>query len=208
MENQSDAYSVDEIISALSGCGLKKLVILNLPYEFGPKALGRYRHWESFLQTSAFNILKLRFLKRARAVLSCDIDELVWPGDESIFETTRKSPLGFLLFSGQRCYQDILSTPEISHRDSYFYSERMPKQANKWCLNPNGWLRHFYWSTHTLPYLPLDGLFVNKKRGYGHFHYVSTGWKAARNKPAKNLIQDDALKDLLSKSFPDPNNET
>lgn len=202
LENQSDAYSTDEIVDALSGCGLKKLVILNLPLSYGPKVQGKYRHWESFLQTSAFNILKLRFLKNARAVLSCDIDELVWPGEESIFETARKSLLGFVRFSGQRCYQDILSTPEVSHRAGYYLKHGKRDAPHKWCLVPNGWLRYFFWSTHSLRDLPLKDLFVNKKRSYGHFHHVSTGWKSDRSQPVEYLIQNNALKDLLSKSFP------
>ncbi len=202
LENQSDAYTTDEIVDALSGCGLKKLVILSLPLSYGPKAQGKYRHWENFLQTSAYNILKLRFLKHARAVLSCDIDELVWPGEESIFQTARKSPMGFVQFSGQTCYQDILSTPEVSHRAGYYLRPGERDAAYKWCLVPNSWLRYFYWSTHSLSNFRTRDLFVNKKRSYGHFYHVSTGWKSNRRQPVKYLVQNDALKDLLSKSFP------
>lgn len=197
LDNNSSNYTNKDVQIVLENSGLDSLVILNLPFNFGPASLGRpYHNRELFLQTSAYNILKFRFLKNARAVLCCDIDELVLPSDTNIFDATIKSKYGFLRFLGKFRYHNFASTQKVSHQSS-FYKLDDNNSAEKWCIDPKGKLGDYSWTTHSLENLFFERRFFSKKFSFFHCINVTTGWKGGRQKPSDQLVLDNFTQDLM-----------
>ena len=198
LDNNSSKYANEDVQSVLKNSGLCTLVILNLPFNFGPASLGRpYHNRELFLQTSAYNILKFRFLKNARAVLCCDIDELVLPSKINIFDATIKSKYGFLRFLGKNRYHNFGSTHKISHNSS-FYKLGNKNSPKKWCIDPKGKLGNHSWTTHSIENLFFERRFFAKEFSFIHCVNVTTGWKGEkRQKPSDQLVADNFTKDLL-----------
>ena len=201
LENQSDAYNNDDIVKALKGTGLESLVVLNLPFSYGGKAVRPYRHRESYLQSSSFNILKLRFLKEAGAVLNCDIDELVLPSDKTIFEEAKSSRAGYLRFKGRMTYQDVDQDNEILHKYGFHVLENEPLCPEKWCLVPNGKMKNQFWSSHSVLGLLWESYYTDKKRSFLHFWHVSSSWKEDRAASVDGLLEDHKLRSLLDDTY-------
>ena len=101
--NGSTEYPVERIDETLSRVDdLKTWRVLSAPMPFGSYPLAGKRAHSTFLQTSLLNVARLRFFSQARAVLSCDPDELVHSlGSHNMFDRTCKSVTGYVLFRGE-----------------------------------------------------------------------------------------------------------
>jgi len=197
LDNNSSAYTNEDIKQTLKQTGLSSLVILNLPFLFGPASLGKpYHNRELFLQSSAYNIAKFRFLKNARAVLCCDIDELVLPCKTTVFDETIMSRHGFLRFLGQYRFHNFESEKNVCHESS-LYKNGEKNSPEKWCIDPKGKYADYSWSTHGLEKLLFERRFLTKKVNYIHCVNVTTGWKGKRKQPSDQLILDAKIKELL-----------
>ena len=197
LDNNSLEYTNADVESALKNSGLESLIIINLPFRFGPASLGRpYHNRELFLQTSGYNILKFRFLKKAKAVLCCDIDELVLPSSTNIFDATIKSKNGFLRFSGKNRYHNFESGKKVCHQGS-FYKLDNKNSKKKWCIDPKGRLGGHIWSTHSLENLFFERRYLAREFSFIHCINVTTGWKGKRMKQSDRLVPDKSTKELL-----------
>ena len=197
LDNGSTKYSNFDVEKALQNSGLESLFIVNLPFHFGPARLGKkIKNKELFLQTSAYNILRLRFLRNARAVLCCDIDELVRPQDINIYDYTVNSKMGFIKFLGESRYHNFNLEKELSHKSS-FYKMDNKNCRPKWCINPQGKLKNYIWSTHSLENLFLDKFYITQKYSFIHCVNVTTGWKGSREENSDNPFVDLSTKTLL-----------
>lgn len=197
LDNNSSIYTNKDIEQTLKQTGLSSLIILNLPFLFGPASLGKpYHNKELFLQSSAYNIAKFRFLKNARAVLCCDIDELVLPCKTTVFDETIMSRHGFLRFLGQYRFHNFESEENVCHKSS-FYKNGEKNSPEKWCIDPKGKYADYSWSTHGLEKLLFERRFLTKQVSYIHCVNVTAGWKGKRKQPSDQLILDTKIKEFL-----------
>ena len=80
-DHMSDRYEPAQICEALGRGGIRAARVISIPFPYGfisENADGKRNANSEMLQVSLLNIARLRFFKRARAVLVSDIDEIVW----------------------------------------------------------------------------------------------------------------------------------
>jgi hypothetical protein len=177
-DNGSDIYSLDELTETiLSVPGIKAAEVLSADYPFGPKGTDRTSVNSKFFHLSMFHIANRRFLAKANAVLSVDIDELVTkPGSETIFEAVKSTPQGFLSIPGMWRYASKPQSPDhaIEHQDhTLMRIGRDAAMGPKWCINPRGSLAGKYWRVHG-----VAGAKHYYDHGYKFLHcrQISNGW--------------------------------
>ncbi len=92
-DNNSTLYSLDELASAIANLpGIEATKVIHWPYKYGPQGHGG-GFWDSdFCQSGALEDARWRYLQRARSVLNVDIDELVLPRSQSVFERVEAGP--------------------------------------------------------------------------------------------------------------------
>lgn len=176
MDNASDAYSREEMAAALAPVGLD-VMVLDAPFKYGPVGKPPYRRFEKFMQTALFNVLRLRFLGQARAVLNCDVDEVVLTEGGSVFDVAVQSRLGFVQIKGQWHSPAPGSRGPCAHAD-HIWVEDPPKGCPpKWCLRPDGPLAGWSWDMHGMERLPFLHARTDPNMRFAHCRAVSTGWK-------------------------------
>jgi hypothetical protein len=106
-DNGSMSYTPGELAEALAGAGLGVVRVAPAPQPYGPIPLRGSRSKGMFLQQALLNLARRRFLGAARAVLQCDVDELVvGRNGRSVFDAAARSRAGFVKFPG------VWRTPE------------------------------------------------------------------------------------------------
>ncbi len=180
VDNGSDTYGLDQIRPALERAGFETIVVLRTPLPYGPRGLPPFVNAELFLQTGMLNVLQFRFLQGARAVLNCDVDELVMTPGRSVFDAARDSRFGFVSFPGRWVHP----APEVegwswharhNHRD-----EPVKTCPPKWCVVPAGPLKGYQWRAHGLERLPLANLFYAENAWFYHCRNITNGWKSLK----------------------------
>ncbi|NSX54871.1 hypothetical protein [Parasulfitobacter algicola] len=195
MDNGSDRYGLDEIGAVLRQTGLQDVIVLDVPFPYGPRGVKKMKRKNKYLQTAMLNALRFRFLGQARAVLQCDIDELVWAGGKSVFDAAVAHPLGYVQFPGEWRYPKD-GTRHGAHR---YRLEGRDGCPTKYCIVPGGPMRRFSWDIHRLERLAFGQFLTSKRAEYWHCAGISTNWKGwnrLNNQDKANLdpVADQALK--------------
>lgn len=210
-DNGSTDYAPGDVLDTLAGIeGMRVVRVVSAPMPYGGFPLRGARSRALFLQTGLWNAARLRLLARARAVLNCDVDELVLRhGPRGVFDATAASWGGFLSFAGEwrahRAPPDRLPL----HRDHVRLPARPGGCPNKYCIVPGGRLRRFSWDVHNLIRLPFSRMFETREFGYLHLHGISTRWKSASSRRVLEAGEVDApTSDLLRRHFGAPDEDT
>lgn len=178
MDNNSDDYPPEAILDVLAASGLKRGVVLKVPQPYGPVRSRLGGGGAKFLQPAMLNHARLRFLRRARAVLNVDIDELVWSRSGSVFDAAVGSPLGIVAFEGAWISPPAEAQLPVRHADHLHPEIGVGPCPTKYCIRPGGWRRQFGWDVHR-PDIPLPmGLVKRKDFGYWHCRAITTNWKS------------------------------
>ncbi len=191
VDNGSTAYSLQDLRTALAETGLERTLALSAPFPYGPRGRKPYARAEKFLQTAVFNILRLRYVGRARAVLNCDIDELMWTPGTTVFDLARQSRFGYVRLPGHWRFSRTDLPQADRHMAHVYRRPESPGCPPKWCLVPDGPFRRFSWDTHRLEGLGVNGLFLSNKGHFWHCFNVSTAWKKSRQDPPDTHLWDD-----------------
>jgi Glycosyltransferase family 92 len=225
-DNNSTLYTLDELASAIASLsGIDAFKVIHWPYKYGPQGDG-YSYWDSdFCQSGALEDARWRYLQRARSVLNVDIDELVLPRLQSVFERVEAEPSGYIAFRGQwvvnaSCNDNgepLEGTP-LLHRNCLLrlrprwgcFSWRgwrvVPGRVNtcprKWAAVPDRHPNHAQWQVHR-----VRGIAGSKRVDtcveYRHLRPISTSWnysrRAAESFSATVHIVDHELMDGYEK---------
>ncbi len=206
-DNGSTAYSQQDLADAIANSGVERAMIVPAPMRYGTRAKradGRYNWAGISLEFALLNIARRRFLRRARAVLQCDIDELFWcRGGRSIFDMTARHPLGFVHIPLRWCYCD---DPENSrlHVDHRFVRQNPIPAAPKYCIKPSGPLFWADWETHKLRGLGMRPWQMTKRAGAWHMRMLTTNWRPFQSRlevPDDLVIEPDLVRLLDSVDF-------
>lgn len=181
-DNASTKYGLDDIRAALKRGGISDPVVLSAPFRYGVVSQdqkGKTRFNTMFLQTALLNIARLRFLSGARAVLQCDIDELVWSRKGSIFDLTKRRPSKFIRLGVEWRYPDTGRTVDFRHSD---HVRKVPGDElcrAKYCIAPSGPLWFTSWHVHTIGLLRSRGSLITPKDiGIWHCKAItSSAWR-------------------------------
>lgn len=194
VDNMSSDYGPEEIAAALEPVGLDRVVVLQAPFKYGPMGLKPYRRTEKYMQTALFNVMRLRFFGEARAVLSCDVDELILRrGDRGIFDAAQASRIGLVQVSGIWTYAAANSTGPWRHQD-HRYTHQPPRTSPpKFCVVPAGPLGGCSWDIHGFERLPFLRSRVHKDFVFMHCRGVSTAWKSPGRltMPQDTVVHDE-----------------
>ncbi|MEC3860316.1 hypothetical protein VK792_03390 [Mesobacterium sp. TK19101] len=195
VDNGSSRYAPEEIEAALAPVGLERLVVLSAPFKFGPLGLTPYRNTEKYLQTAVGNMVRLRYLSRARAVLSCDVDELVYGKDgANVFDAAVTSRLGIVQVPGHWRLPDPEATPPFRHAHHTRVQVPPRDTPSKFCIVPQGPLRRFSWDVHNPERLPFFRRMTDDRFEMIHCRALTTGWKD----PGRIAAPDGTVTDPLA----------
>lgn len=193
-DNCSARYSANELRAALSSDFPDMVIhVLSWPSKFGPSGAiqevnGKARRvWDSNFGTfGALQHARFRFLRLARSVLHCDVDELVIGEDGlSVFYAAEASSSGVVSFRGSWISGVTSTLPSgATPRHHHFRHFEAPVRhcPPKWCVRPSALdhRRHSY-ANHFIDgkkSVPPDDRFC-----YRHFWALSTGWKTRSRQP-------------------------
>ena len=214
-DNDSSKYTATELQAELRAAhpGLLIMVVA-WPFKYGPQGGGSgavngvETPWDSeFCQTGALQHARFRFLRKARSVLNCDIDELVMmEGRRSVHETAERSLLGVAYFGGAWIGNATSSQtpPEMRRHGHFVYlaQEHIHLRCpDKWCAVPRRSLRGMHtWRPHMIVNLPAR--FASPRTlSYRHFKPISDNWKYVRWEPAAQplnaLTKDERLQGAM-----------
>jgi hypothetical protein len=197
-DNSSTAYGLNELMSCLETIpAIDRLCIVSWPFKYGPG--GRKGFWDSdFCQYGALENAKWRFLRKAKSVLNCDIDELVVTRGKSVFELAESS--GYVTFQGKWIVGVDEESGGSRHRD-FRYARAGERCPTKWALVPSKCPKNAQWKVH------LIGSMLHTVPAstacYRHFRQINTNWKYDRSPrekfdPARHNV-DQELKAAFDK---------
>lgn len=220
-DNGSTTYTTASLLEAMSQVsGFKAISVVEWPYKYGPQGIGRGTWDSAFCQDGALEDARWRFLADAYAVLSCDIDELVLPGAESVFDRAAGTAEGHVKFSGRWAVAQaplLNSSKEAEqktprHRDStlqllpqWRWQTFRLKDVNvcpaKWAVVPNRCPQAAQWSVHEI--VGMRAL-QSKPRdmSYRHFRQIGTDWKnnrGSRELSGRRHTEDARLKEAFAR---------
>ncbi|EBA12465.1 hypothetical protein [Roseobacter sp. CCS2] len=203
--NNSETYSSEDLRQALAQIpGIAVADVLDVPLRYGPNPatvtpVGALK----FLQRALLNIVRERWLQKARGVLICDIDELVVSrSGQSIFDATAKSIFKYTSFDGEWRYR-APSANKVQHADHIYTADPPARCVNKYCVVPDSFLGRMPWGVHALERVNRRIFPASRAFSLYHCRSISTLWKNARKQPPmEKLHQDKATKDFMQKSFP------
>ncbi|MCB1354057.1 MAG: hypothetical protein KDK03_15125 [Rhodobacteraceae bacterium] len=204
-DNFSHAYGTGDILAALEGIeGLKAVRVLRMPFLYGPQASKKKKFLANFLQAALLNLARWRFLARARAVLSCDVDEMVFRnGGASIFDATCASRAGFLRVPGVWRFPDVVEGVMPMHRDHYMRGADEATCPAKYCVVPSGPLRGKSWATHGLHGVLFSRRFVSEEFTFLHCYGISDFWKGRPNSNASRAtLVDERARETFARLLP------
>jgi hypothetical protein len=191
-DNGSAAYSAAELVDALSAVpGLARIVIARAPFPYGTTdkvEAGEVR--PNYLQPALLNLARCDLLRHARAVLNCDIDELVMSRDgSSVFDTAARSPFRAARLPVYWAEPGPGATgpaPQTAHRFRLTARKRTPR---KWCAVPGGWLSRIGgWHVHHIGGEIFKIVPEDRAHEVVHCRATSTGWH-----PYKSRHRETAL---------------
>ena len=177
VDNGSTAYAPEDILERLSTTGLAAAVVLSAPLPFGPPRSKLHSAKARYLQAGMFNLVRRRFLSRARAVLVADIDELVWSSAGSVFDRAAASPLGAVLFHGAWRMPRPDAGQPARHADHVHLREGAGPCPTKYCIRPGSLAWRMGLDAHkpgAAVQMPLPS---RGDMGYWHCRAITTNWK-------------------------------
>lgn len=206
-DNGSTDYALGDLADRLAAeTGVQRIVIFSAPFPYGPAdRSGRFDVSPRFFQSAMLNLARRDAFARAAGVLSVDIDELVTgPGAQTIYEKTRRNPLGMCTIRGSWVYADPQQTGSAG-QEAHVYRASPERPCNfKWCMRPQGVMAQvFGWSVHKVGGA-LQHLFTHQRDHHMlHCRATSTSWKSDRTKMPANLVFSDDLQSLMARHFGD-----
>jgi hypothetical protein len=223
VDNASTAYSSTELLDALGSIGgISCAAVIDWPFRHGPTGLGQRKFWDSnFSQLGAFEVLRWRFLRQARSVLNCDIDELVLSDSpRSIFEHAENSLSGVAAFYGDWVFgfedrtRTATETDPIRFWDfqhmllreavyKYGIVPQYPMRCRaKWAAVPRRCPAAAQWHIHKIDGW-LSSRIASKHFQFRHFREINFNWKydrVARQRfdPARH-VDDPLMRDAFAR---------
>ena len=197
LDNASTRYGRAEISARLADiAGLSAATVCTIPSPFGPLGTRAPVNRSLFLQTSLLNICRHAWLRDARTVLHCDIDELPVSDGPTLFEAAEASWLGY---ATARCPVRFPATGgAAAPRHGDHILRRVPETftKEKWALRVRGPLGGTIWSTHGVAGYAFNHLARASGSRFYHCHGISTNWKGNRARaPEGSLVEDHRTRD-------------
>jgi hypothetical protein len=200
-DNQSDAYSNEELLASLAEIsGIDRICVVQWPFRYGPQGLDARRFWDSdFCQSGAWEHARWMFLQSASSVMNADIDELVVSNDgSSVFEAAERSWTGIVRYYGhwvhgfrERTRVATADAPirvfDFDHYLQHTTTRRwglIPRHHNrcapKWTVVPARCPDRGQWTAHRIKNC-FRGLVLSRNFYFRHYREIGNHWKYDRS---------------------------
>ncbi len=138
-DNNSTKYGAAQVHQAISSVpGIEVAVVVSWPFKYGPNA-GPSGIWDSdFAQYAVLEHARHRFLAKADAVISADVDELVvTAGGQSVYDLAGRSCNGYLRYAGVMIEnvtdRDLAGPRRHAHSPIGNRRRGRPPRNGRWC---------------------------------------------------------------------------
>lgn len=203
-DNGSTIYPPGEVDTVLrSVTGLREVHVVSVGFPYGPAGLKPRKFDANFLQRALLNLAPVRYLSGARAVLVCDVDELVWRRDGgTIFDATVASRAGYLRIPGSWRFPRDDGTAPVRHADHTLIDPDRSACPSKYCIVPQGRLRGHVWATHRVAGVIWQSRHTTREFGFLHCQGISDFWKGRPMRGnARPLRPDPLATEVLARAF-------
>jgi len=191
-DNASTRYSAEDITETLRTVpGLSGATTVSVPLPFGPLGTKTPRAKALFLSVGLLNTSRHQFAGNARAVLSCDIDEVLISDSGRLLDEAERAFLGFATATVKPRFADLADAQTPTHGDHVH--KRLPDKPvkEKWCLLPQGRLRTFVWDSHGVARYQFNWLSMRRGHRFYHCEHLSTHWGRRRGASHGETIVHD-----------------
>ena len=177
----STAYTSNELLSALrSVAGIQAAVVVRWPFRHGPfRERPGVDASANYSQVAMLTHAKEKYLSRARSVIHCDIDELIYSFDgTSVCDAAMESPIGVVSVGGTWIESVTAASQPYRHLDFRHAHVNRSDCFPKWCVAPsklppeNNWQVHAIWG--------LEGIESSPRFRLAHFRGINTNWREKR----------------------------
>jgi hypothetical protein len=207
-DNGSTAYAPEELARAMAAVsGVAVAGVISAPFLYGgPIELPGRRVRLHFLQPALLNLARVEALSRARAVLGCDIDELVAPlAGVSVFDAAAARRLGYVRLAGQWVFPGPGAEAPAPHAAHRHRQEPPAVCGTKWAVRPGSLLARLAgWRVHNVAGALGNAVSVDPRFELRHCAGATTGWKpdSRRWRAWQAAVEDPALGAVLDRHLP------
>ncbi|MCR8726801.1 hypothetical protein [Frigidibacter sp. ROC022] len=192
LDNASTKVDPKETAAVLAEIPGLAVAVISVPARFGPVGIRSPASRALFLQTGMLNICRHAWLREARSVMHCDIDELPVSDGPTLFEAAEKSRLGY---ATARCLWRLagdLGGHKPRHGDHVLRFDPGTTTKEKWVVCPRGPLGDTVWATHGVAGYLFNPLSMARGSRFYHCDSVTTHWKRKGGTvPEGVLVEDD-----------------
>ena len=137
-DNNSTTYESEQVTEALARVpGLQGATVVRCRARYGPMGLVRPSGAALFLQLGLLNTSRHRYAGRARAVLYCDVDEMLFsPPGETLVGAALRHPLGYANAKAHWRYARVPEGRKPGYGDHLWRREPDMLSMEKWALRP------------------------------------------------------------------------
>jgi len=188
-DNGSTAYTAHELAQTLSGiAGLAQVVVARAPYPYGTtdRVLpGEVR--PNYLQPALLNLARTDILRRARAVLNTDFDELVLTRDgRTVFDLAARRWSGAARLPVYWADPPPGTDGPAGQRAHVWRSTPKARTPRKWCARPGGPLSRMGWHVHHIGGEIFKLLPEDTAHEVVHCRATTTGWNPYKARQARD----------------------
>lgn len=184
----STAYTRQELLEALRSIrGIDTAVIVHWPFLHGPFCERRgVNSFANYSQVAMLNHAKEKYLSRARSVINCDVDELIYSRNgESICDAAAEGWRGIVLVPGT--WIESVTTARAAPYRHLDFRHTDPKRGAprlKWAISPSKLPSRQNWRVHGVDTgwlgIALDAVTTKSRFHLAHFRGISTNWREKR----------------------------
>lgn len=187
--NGSTDYTSEELLAAMRSVpGYAVAQVLDAPLPWGPFQFEKGVDDAKFLQTTLLNLARDRFFPGAAGVLNADVDELVMRrGTRTAFDIARR--WGYATFRGTWHHAPPSDRPP-RHADHVLIDPAEKPCPTKYVYVPASLLGRGCLSVHSLERIGR-AVFQTKELHFIHCRGISTSWKIARGREAREGLRED-----------------
>lgn len=205
VDNGSETYSIEALLDAVAHLDLAAVRLLSIPVRWGPLGPPAYRNRSLFFQSAALNLVRLRFLRHARAVLVCDIDEVVLPRKDglSVFDVAANRWHGWVPFKGTCLYPRPDKDGLPRHADHTLQNRIPERPTRKYCVAMNRPVGRFGWKVHRPDTWRFDKYMDRTFFWLGHCQGIKSGWKDGAVPSSAGLVESVEASKAFRETWPE-----
>lgn len=213
-DNNSTAYSLEELAQAVSDGGAAYSTVVNWPFKFGPQG-GKWngpveRPWDSdFCEYGINEHARWKYLSKSNFIIAHDIDELLLVDQNTPIQDIAASRAGdYLSYSGSWVEDTPHPGSDLPRFSDFYYTDpHANPTTRKWSADTTRIADATQWKTHSIAGAASE---KTPEVTHRHFRGISTNWKWQRSgrspEFSSRYLIDRPLKKVLDSTYGERSN--